>query len=370
MSTFLDTYPDSNKGLTYSSYAGSNVKISQSFTCNASGRSLVSAAFVVLKAGTPPGTIQYSLYAHSGTYGTSSVPTGAPLSTSATYTASSLGTSTTNLTLTFPTPYALTNGANYCIVFEYSGGDSSNYVKVWYDDAAPTHSGNAATSNDGSTYTALSGSDMCFYLRSVITGTTLIDDYASDNNSVNISIAPTAFWRGQSFTWSQSGMPLTSVDFMLRKLGSPTGNAYATLYAHSGTFGASSIGTGSPLATSQPLDVSTLSTDLTIYEIPFTDGFVPTNGTYYVIGIQYAAPDASNCIYIGRDTTSSTHAGNMCALSSAPTWTYSATYDVPFYVYGTAPSTSQKSVCGVTRANVKSVHGVALASIKSINWVA
>ena len=51
---------------------------------------------------------------------------------------------------------------------------------------------------------------------------------------------------------------LSSVQFYIRKTLSPTGNAVAVLYAHTGTFGTSSAPTGAALATSDEVDVPSL----------------------------------------------------------------------------------------------------------------
>ena len=71
----------------------------------------------------------------------------------------------------------------------------------------------------------------------------LADIYAGGNPAV-----------GQSFTGN--GLILNSAEFYLKKKGSPTGNAVVKIYAHSGTYGTSSVPTGSALATSDNFDVS------------------------------------------------------------------------------------------------------------------
>ena len=55
-----------------------------------------------------------------------------------------------------------------------------------------------------------------------------------------------------------------------------------------------------------------------------------TNGTNYFIALEYGGGDISNRVDIGRDTSSSTHAGNTATYVSS--WTAQA-YDIIFYVY-------------------------------------
>jgi hypothetical protein len=114
--------------------------VGQSFTGN--GAQLKYAVFKVFKGGAPTGTVYAKLYAHSGTYGTSSIPTGAVLATSVGLDISTLSISgAVDYCFVFASPYTLVNGTHYCIVIEFSGGDASNYLGVRCNDAN-VHSGN------------------------------------------------------------------------------------------------------------------------------------------------------------------------------------------------------------------------------------
>ena len=113
---------------------------------------------------------------------------------------------------------------------------------------------------------------------------------------------------GQSFT-GQQGF-LSKATFNLRKFGSPTGNIVARLYAHSGTFGSSSVPTGSPLATSDPVLASSLTTSFADVEFGFNEYYVMTADTKYVIVVEYNDGDVSNHVRF-QGSSSSVHPGNF-----------------------------------------------------------
>ena len=133
MSTFLvDSYGEENPviyGMPLS--AAQDIKTAQSFT--GQWGKLYQAKFYIKKAGSggsPTGNATAKLYAHSGTYGTSSVPTGAALATSAVRDVSEFNTSYQIETFTFTDEYELSDDVYYCISVEYGDGDSSNRVDV------------------------------------------------------------------------------------------------------------------------------------------------------------------------------------------------------------------------------------------------
>lgn len=179
----------------------------------------------------------------------------------------------------------------------------------------------------------------------------LIDSYSETNQNDVFAIDDTRFGAGQSFTGN--GYNITSVKFYLRKVLSPTGNAVAKIYAHSGTYGTSSVPTGTALGTSGTLDVSTLTTSFVLYELTFSTPVATVNGTKYVVTIEYMDGTSTNFIRAGTDSTTPTHGGNSCRLVGA-SWTAYAD-DVCFYLYGTPPAwsiTSSISVTGSLTAGV------------------
>ncbi|MCK5061761.1 hypothetical protein KAR28_04370 [Candidatus Parcubacteria bacterium] len=149
------------------------------------------------------------------------------------------------------------------------------------------------------------------------------DAYTSLYNNYCIKI-------GQSFTGD--GSALDSCKFYLKKLGSPTGNATATIYAHTGTFGTDGTPTGSVLATSGNLDVSNLTETLTLTTLTFAgaEKITLANGTKYFVLLEYSGGDNDNNARIGFDVDG-THNGNFARYTDV--WTSNSSYDLIFYVY-------------------------------------
>jgi hypothetical protein len=161
----IDSYSESNRDSAYDLVlsAGFFGAVGQSFTAN--GSAAASCKFFLAKVGSPTGNIVAKIYAHSGTFGTSSIPTGAALATSNAVAASVLTTSFALVEFTFSSPPTLTNGTKYVVVVEEAvGSTSSHYIRVGSDASSPTHDGNAAGYN-GSTW--VSGTeDIVFYVES------------------------------------------------------------------------------------------------------------------------------------------------------------------------------------------------------------
>ena len=166
---------------------------------------------------------------------------------------------------------------------------------------------------------------------------TIIDSYSENNQSAQPRLnSDGIFGIGQSFS-NTNANTLDSCKFYLKKGGSPTGNAVAKIYAHSGTYGTSSIPTGSSLATSDNFDVSNLSTSfgLKIFSFSGVNRISLSASTNYVITVEYNGGDADNYVSVGNDNTSPTAGGNYSQTTDGINWGSSATQDVCFYVYGT-----------------------------------
>lgn len=157
-STLVDNYDFSNGDTDQTIGNGTITGIAQSITGD--GNVLSQAKFNLKKTLLPTGNAVAKLYAHSGTFGTSSVPTGAALATSANFDVSTLTTSYIKTVFDFLDAFTLVNTTKYVITVEYSGGDSSNHVQVESDSSSPTHGGNLAE-NTGS-WAANSGRDLVF----------------------------------------------------------------------------------------------------------------------------------------------------------------------------------------------------------------
>ena len=165
----------------------------------------------------------------------------------------------------------------------------------------------------------------------------LVDSYADSN--ANTSTGLGAYFNdvvGQSFTGKAGN--LTACKFYLIKSGSPTGNAVAKLYIHSGTYGTTSLPTGEALATSDNVDVSTIGAIEALITFDFTgeEQYTLIEGTKYCIVVEYYGGDISNSIGVLLDSTSPTHTGNYLKYYD-DAWSYNAAVDTIFYVYAEEP---------------------------------
>jgi hypothetical protein len=144
-SNTIAEYDASNEDGAYSLYTGADLKLGESFAVTTS-RVLSTAKFRLSKQGSPTGTICAKIYAHSGTYGTSSVPTGSALATSANVDVATLtaGSAWVDFAFTGADAITLSASTNYCIALEFTSTSSnaSNYVKVGLDATSPGYGGN------------------------------------------------------------------------------------------------------------------------------------------------------------------------------------------------------------------------------------
>jgi hypothetical protein len=133
-------------------------------------------------------------------------------------------------------------------------------------------------------------------------------------------------------TFYGTGEDFTRVIFALSKLGAPTGNIVAKLYAHTGVFGTSGIPTGAVLATSNPIDITTIRDDGP-YPVSFDfAGYTLANGTPYCISCEYSGGDVSNNLqFTMRSVAPPTHEGNLFYYTSS--WLYPDDWDAYFYAY-------------------------------------
>lgn len=165
----------------------------------------------------------------------------------------------------------------------------------------------------------------------------LIDSYSENNRSGKFHWPKDNCGTAQSFI-GKSGILINS-KWCLRKYGNPTGNMIAKLYAHSGVYGISSIPSGEPLATSNFIDISTLTTFYQLITFNFEDEYELEEGVKYCIAIEPivgANLDSSNWVRIGIDVTYPTHSGNASDINSVegPPYIPYSDYDCIFYVYG------------------------------------
>lgn len=165
------------------------------------------------------------------------------------------------------------------------------------------------------------------------------DSYEVADIQATLQITDTNERMAQSFL-SQGGN-LDSAKFLLAKIGSPTGNLRVKIYAHSGTYGTSSVPTGAALATaSEVLDVTTLpaTAGITWFTFNFVgaERIALTPGTHYCVAIEYdGTGTGSDTPLVGYDNSSATHGGNRSTFNST-IWN-AGTNDLEFYVYTAGP---------------------------------
>ena len=184
MPNLCDSYSETNQndesGLLWAIHPSGSTRSAggQSFTGNDES---LNSCKVHLKRTGSPGLMIARLYAHSGTFGTSSVPTGAALDSSSSINASTIGTSLGLVEFTGFSGYTLVNGTKYCIVVEALSGTwngTTDYVSFGIDTSSPTHGGNAFYYNAGA-WNAISGYDVCFYVYTVPAVLTITTQAAS-----------------------------------------------------------------------------------------------------------------------------------------------------------------------------------------------
>jgi hypothetical protein len=190
----------------------------------------------------------------------------------------------------------------------------------------------------------------------------LVDSYTAGTPSDHTTYTGGYIYIGQSFTCTDAVI-LDSCKFALKKYkGSPTGSAYAQVYAHSGTYGTSSVPTGEALATSDAFDIASLTTSYQYIKFIFSGAnkIILNGSTYYCIVFYNNNGNTAN--YVSVERASEGHSGNGFRSTDGITW--GGTNDFHFYVYGKGII---KKIAGVLDANTKKVAGVADANIKKIS---
>ena len=139
------------------------------------------------------------------------------------------------------------------------------------------------------------------------------------------------FRAATSQSFSGDGEIVSAISVRLWKSGAPTGNATFALYAHAGTYGTSSVPTGSALA-SGTLDVSTLTTtEDTWVKVNLSSEYTLSASTYYCVVISYSGGDTDNKLHCGIVSSAGAHSGNNAYNSGS--WTANSVADTPFIVH-------------------------------------
>lgn len=177
---------------------------------------------------------------------------------------------------------------------------------------------------------------------------TLLDSYTGTiTSNIGDEIAANGFtWVAQSFTPSET-VPLESVEFFFRRVGTLTGNLTMSIHDHTGTYGTSSLpGT---LLVSATKAASTVSTTAGYVNVPIT-GVTLTAGVRYVLRLQYTGGDVNSGNTLDNQGslyqtagTNSAHPGNY-STNIAGTIAAVPRIDARFRVYGESISLSIDSM--------------------------
>lgn len=138
---------------------------------------------------------------------------------------------------------------------------------------------------------------------------------------------------GQTFT--AVGGKLSTVAFSLQRVGNPAGSMTARLYAHTGTWGSGAPDGLVPLAESEPVLASSLTTGYTWVRFSFPDPYQLTAGTHYVVVLRRdVAYDTSNHVRFAMWQGTLNHPGNnVRLLAPFDSWTVRTDREGLFRVY-------------------------------------
>lgn len=155
----------------------------------------------------------------------------------------------------------------------------------------------------------------------------LITSY-SETNKNNDNYIDYRIKFGQVFTPS-SNYQITSIKFYLQKVGSPTGNLTAKIYASNGT-----IPTGSAIITSSAVDVTTISSSYSLITFNVTTDTLIYTGNNYVVAIESDSVQSINYINVGSYFSLSINNGKSCTKFSSFPWIGNKNMNLCFYIYG------------------------------------
>ncbi len=179
---------------------------------------------------------------------------------------------------------------------------------------------------------------LCFLASPVWADVTLDQSYTEGNytNESWLRYNSSLLKRAQVITAGASGN-LTPVKFYINKVGSPTGNIFVSVYATS-----SGAPTGSAIATSNNVDVSTLSTSMGLIQFNFSTAYSQVNGTQYAISLEGDwTIDATNYVRMAQDypvTGGTGYGGGQPYLYNGTSWVLQENQDHIFYTYITSVS--------------------------------
>jgi hypothetical protein len=163
----------------------------------------------------------------------------------------------------------------------------------------------------------------------------LIDSYSESNYDGFKALASGSAYieMGQAITMPGTSYKVTSVKFYLATTGSPE-PCTVKIYNCTGTPGADGNATGSYIAESESKQFS--RSEYALEEFTFTgDNQIILNAnSNYTIELSHHGGSALKSYKFGYDSSSPTHAGNLCYHDADEVPGYPTGYDACFYLYG------------------------------------
>lgn len=145
----------------------------------------------------------------------------------------------------------------------------------------------------------------------------------------------------QSFSVTNTATVKRLKVFAFRR-GDFSGNVIASIYTHSGTFGTSSVPTGTALAVSDPVDILTIGTGTdnnkrsVIFNFSGAQQISLSGGTNYVFALEYPSGGVNNSRLTIEEIVPGQHEGNIATYNGS-VWT-AASHELAFILYDDQPN--------------------------------
>lgn len=265
-----------------------------------------------------------------------------------------------------PEPYAIPTGVRVAVraTDSITGVVTYNGVKLFYrETTSPTTALNTPTDtatsvsvtptlNFTGTDTEAADVEYQVQIHTDNTFTSVVGSYATSNIDSDFTVGTGASRLGVGQSFTGNGKKINSVSLSLKKVGTPAGSVFVSLYAHTGTFGSTGLPTGLALATTTSILASSLTTSYVVTEFFFLTNYVLVNGANYVITVTKEIPDIANYFVVGGDSSSPTHSGNSCNYDDSSGGWVAETGDLSFSVSCTSLIDAESGVdLGFTAGN-------------------
>jgi len=187
--------------------------------------------------------------------------------------------------------------------------------------------------------------------------TSTVDSYSEANADSGYNVynggrilVGTTFLGGENNIVSQA-------KFYLKKTGSPTGNMYARIYLLTDENSYNSLPAGNPVATSDALDVSSLTSSYALTTFTFSaNEQIQLEKKFYALVFYYDGGDIDNSALVGIDL-SPTYYPNKKYVDyneSYGSWVSSTSFGVIFYLYSNVQTINQSGTDISYTSNAKS----------------